>query len=106
MIDEAKCCAKEIVDKTNQECDHTKLIADRENEKLITTAKSKAVQLSLKAILLITKAKENASTITNKAEVGANELTNKTTQECEKFITSAKVRLSNITRSSSQTQQT
>lgn len=90
MIDEAKDCAKELIDKTNQECDHNKLIADKENEELITTAKSKAVQLSLKAILLITKAKENASTITNKAEVGANELTNKTTQECEKFITSAK----------------
>ncbi|WP_165725965.1 DUF4041 domain-containing protein [Pseudoalteromonas sp. SA25] len=90
MIDEAQGSAKELIDKTNQECDNTKLIADRENEKLITTAKSKAVQLSLKALLLITKAKENASIIINKAEDSANELINKTAQECEKFIASAK----------------
>lgn len=79
IIDQAQGSAKKLIDKTNHECDNTKLIADRENEKLITTAKSKAVQLSLKAILLITKAKENA-----------NELINNTTQECEKFIGSAK----------------
>lgn len=90
MIDKAQGSAKEIIDKTNQECDNTKLIADRENEKLITTAKSKAVQLSLKAILFITKAKENAAIIINKAEVSANELINKTAKECKKIIASAK----------------
>ena len=90
LVDKAQGSAKELIDKANQECNNTKLIADRENEKLITTAKSKAVQLSLKAILFITKAKENASSIINKAENSANELINRTTQECKEFIASAK----------------
>ena len=85
LVDKAQGSAKELIDKANQECNNTKLIADRENEKLITTAKSKAVQLSLKAILFITKAKENASSIINKAENSANELINRTTQECKEF---------------------